>query len=182
MERRDTPTYKGNMSKEETFRIIKAVGWPLAVFGLAIFTISEFAGFGTKLICPLSGSMWFIGFMVGLILPAQRREVLSQTLSMLAFYYAALIGFKIVLGVVSGVSSEMIAASYDQAIPAATGNAIPGYIQNAMWFTAVLTPIGFVGMQVKRLRDFKRNQSLNKTFGRVRGVRNSGKGNTRTVR
>lgn len=175
-------TYKQNMSREETLRVMKAIGIPLAVFGLAIFTISNFASFGTKLICPLSGAMWFVGFIVALVMPAQRREVLHQTLTFLALYYLALIGFKIVLGVVSGVSSEMIAASYDQAIPAATGNAIPGYVQNAMWFTSVLTPIGFVGMQVKRLRDFKRNQSLTRTFGQKRGIRNSGKENTRSLR
>lgn len=178
--RENTLTYKQSMSRQETYRVIKAVGYPLIVFGLALFTISSFANFGTKLITPLSGGMWFVGFVVALLMPAQRKEIINQTLGMLLIYYLALLGLKVLLGVVSGVSSEMIAASYDQAIPTATGNAIPGYLQTMMWFTSVLTPIGHIGMQVKRLKDFKHNESLNRTFGRVRSIRDSGRESTRT--
>ena len=58
----ETLTYKQNMSKTEVFHVIKAIGCPLIVFGLGIFTISNFANFGTKLICPAAGIMWFLGF------------------------------------------------------------------------------------------------------------------------
>ena len=51
----ETLTYKQNMSKTEVFHVIKAIGCPLIVFGLGIFTISNFANFGTKLICPAAG-------------------------------------------------------------------------------------------------------------------------------
>lgn len=44
----NTLTYKQNMSKSELFRIIKAIGIPMLVFGLGIFTISNFATFGAK--------------------------------------------------------------------------------------------------------------------------------------
>ena len=71
----------------------------------------------------------------------------------------------------------MIAASYDQAIPTSTGNAIPGYLQTMLWFVAVLLPVGDISMQVKRLFQFKRNQSLQKTFGQKRGLRDNGKNN-----
>lgn len=172
-EEREILTYKQSMSRAETFRVMKAVGVPLAVFGLAMFTISNFAGFGIKLICPLSGAMWFAGFLVALLMPSQRQEVINQTLGFLAGYYGTLLLLKKILGIVSGVSSEMIAASYDQAIPTATGNAIPGYLQTAMWFSAVLIPLGFLTMQGKRIKDFKHNKSLYKTFGQKRSIRNS---------
>ena len=35
-------TYKQNMSKTEVFHVIKAIGIPLMVFGLGLFTISNF--------------------------------------------------------------------------------------------------------------------------------------------
>lgn len=181
-QRKETLTYKQNMSRQEAFRVVKAVGYPIGVFMLALFTISNFAAFGSKLICPLSGAMWFIGLVVAIMMPAQRREILNQTLAMITIYYFALLGLKIILGVVSGVSSEMIAASYDQAIPTSTGNSIPGYLQTMMWFVAVLMPIGHITMQAKRLKDFKHNQSLERTFGQKRGIRNSGHENTRSVR
>lgn len=173
----ETLTYKQNMSKAEVFRVIKAIGLPLLVFGLGLFTISNFANFGAKLICPLSGAMWATGFLVALLMPSQRQETLNQTMVVCSLYFLALVGLKILLAVVSGVSSEMIAASYDQAIPTSTGNAIPGYLQTMLWFVAVLLPVGDISMQVKRLFQFKRNQSLQKTFGQKRGLRNNGKNN-----
>lgn len=179
--RSQTLTYKQNMSKTEVYRVIKAIGIPLGLFGLALFTISNFANFGSKLICPLAGAMWAIGFIVALLMPSQRHEVLNQTMIVCAIYFLTLLGLKILLGVVSGVSSEMIAASYDQAIPTSTGNAIPGYIQTMMWFTAVLLPMGEIGMQVKRLFQFRRSQTLQKTFGQKRSLRNNGWSNSKTV-
>lgn len=178
---KQTLTYKQNMSKTEVYRVIKAVGAPLAVFGLGMFTISNFANFGTKLICPASAIMWFTGFIVALLMPAMRKEVLNQTLIICTVYFAVLLGLKMALGIVSGVSAEMIAASYDQAIPTATGNAMPGYLQNFMWFSAIGIPIGQIGMQGKRLLQFKRSQSLNKTFGQKRSLRNSGNGNSNMI-
>lgn len=177
-----TLTYKKDLSKQEAFRLLKAVGLPIGVFALAMFTVQNFANFGSKLICPLIAAMWVVGFVVAVLMPAQRGEIINQTLGMIAIYCGALLGLKILLGVVSGASSEMIAASYDQAIPMSTGNAIPGYLQTMMWFVAVLMPIGDIGMQAKRLKDFKHNQAIQKTMNRMRGLRNSGHDNTKTLR
>lgn len=179
--RKEALTYKQNMSKQEMFKVIKAVGLPLLVFGLGMFTISNLANFGSKIICPLSAAMWIVGFIVALLMPSMRQEVLNQTLIFCAIYYLAMLGLKILLGIASGASSEMIAASYDQAIPTATGNAIPGYLQNIMWFTAFGVPMGQIIMNVKRLFNFKRSQTLQKTFGQKRGIRETGRENTRPL-
>lgn len=88
---------------------------------------------------------------------------------------------KVALGIVSGVSAEMIAASFNQSIPTSTGNAMPGYLQNLLWFSAIGIPIGQVGMQGKRLLQFHHNKSLQKTFGQKRGMRDSGNGNSRMI-
>ena len=63
-------TYRQNVSRQEAYRIIKAVGCPLAIFALALFTISSFANFGTKLICPASGAMWIMGVIVATAMPS----------------------------------------------------------------------------------------------------------------
>lgn len=169
-------TYKRNLNRAETLGIIKAVVIPLAVFAIAMFSVSSFDAFGTKLICPLSSAMWSMGYIVALIMPSMRKEVINQTLVMLATYYLSLLGFKMLLGIVSGVSSEMISASYNQPIPITTSTAIPGYIQNIMWFTAVLVPVGHISMQLKRIWTFRHNQTLAKTFGRVRSIRKNNTG------
>ena len=134
-------TYRQNVSRQEAYRIIKAVGCPLAIFALALFTISSFANFGTKLICPASGAMWIMGVIVATAMPSMRNATLVHSMTTITIYFLALLGLKMVLGVVSGVSAEMIAASYNQVIPTATGNTIPGYIQNLLWFTAVCSQL-----------------------------------------
>lgn len=179
--RDDTLTYKQNMSKTEVYHVIKAIGIPMFVFGLGMFTISNFANFGTKLICPASGIMWISGVIVAFLMPSMRKEVLNQTMITCTIYYGVMLGLKMALGLLSGVSSEMIAASYDQAIPTATGNVMVGYVQTFMWFSAVLIPLGHIGMQGKRLLQFRKTQSLHKTFGQKRSMRDTHNGNSRLM-
>lgn len=175
-------TYKRNLTRQEFSHVAGAVLYPLGVFMFGDYVIADFASFGTKLICPLSAAMWIAGFVIAVLMPSMRREIISQTIKMNLIYYATLYGLKIVIGMVSGVSAEMIAASYDFAIPTSTGNAVPGYLQNILYFTSVLTPASFVAMQVKRLSEFSKNSSLQKAFGRTRSFRNSGKDHTRLTR
>ena len=73
----NTLTYKQDMSKKEAIGILKAVGLPILVFALALYTIQNFANFGSKLLCPLIAAMWIVGFVVGIIMPAQRREIVN---------------------------------------------------------------------------------------------------------
>jgi len=169
-----TLVYRQNMSKNELFKVIKAIGLPLAVFGLNIFTISNFAAFGAKLICPLLGAMWSIGFITALLVPIQRHEAISQTIIMCTVYCLTLLGFKIVLGFVSGVSAEMIAASYDQALPTASGNVLPGYVQTALWISSLMIPMTNIGMQVKRVYNFKRANTREKELAKARDTRHAG--------
>lgn len=176
--RKEVLTYKQNLTGTELKQAFIAIGAPLGTLALGVFTITNLANYGTRLICPLSASMWILGLIVAILMPAMRKEVLNQTLITCSLYYLAILCFKALLWTVSGVSSEMIAASFDQAIPLATGNALPGYLQNFMWFTAVGVPIGFVTMQGKRLFQFKKSQSLNRTFGQKRSLRENGRTNT----
>lgn len=162
----------------EAVHILKAIAFPIAVFCLGLFTINMFGEFGKKLICPLSGAMWDVGVLVALLMPSQRKDALNHMLIVCATYYGTLITVHAVLSVVSGVSSEMIAASFEQAIPTSTGNAIPGYLQTMMWFTGVLVPLGEIGYQLKRLFQFKKQQTLAKTFAQKRGLRNGGRSNS----
>lgn len=175
-------TFKQNMSRQEAMAIFKAVILPIITFVLGLFVISNLANYGKYLICPLAGVMWLTGLIVAIIMPGQREEVLNQTLVISCIYFIALIGLKGLLGLLSGVSAEMIMASFDQAMPTATGNAIPGYVQTMMWFVAVLVPVGNIGMQVKRVFQFKKTQSLHKAFGQARGLRNDRNEHTRLRR
>lgn len=173
-------TYATRTSRQDSFAMLKAVAIPILLYVLTVFTINSFAAFGTKIISPASVVMWGVGFFVALFMPSEREEVLRQTLSISAIYCFTMLGLKLALGLVSGASSEMIAASFNQSIPTTTGNALPGIIQNILWYSSFGIPAGYIIMQVKRLVQFSHKQSLQKTFRKVRGVNNAGKPNTRS--
>ena len=165
--------YESSMSLNELKKVIYAVAFPVMVLALALFTISSFENFGTMLICPLSSAMWIIGVVVSALIPSERSKNLRHTLMVLTGYYGALLGLKIILGVVSGVSAEMRAASYNQAIPTAVGNTIPGYIQTAQIWTSVFTPLGFIAAQAKLIKDFRYTAAKDVAMNRTIGIRQS---------
>lgn len=169
MERKSI-TYKQAMSNADFARYLKAVGLPIGVFLLTLFATQSLSGFGTKLVAPLTAAMWFTGTLTAILLPSHRGSVLTETHVAIAGYLALLLALKEVIAMMSGVSSEMLMAAFNQAIPATSGSAISGWLQNLMWITAAMTPIGFISMQVKRLFTFKREQSAQKTFDRIRGI------------
>lgn len=173
-------TYKTKTTRQDSFALLKAVALPILVYALGIFTISSYAAFGVKIISPASVCMWVVGFLTALFMPSERGEVIRQTLAMCTIYYITMLGLKLALGLVSGASSEMIAASFNQSIPTTTGNALPGIIQNILWYSSFGIPAGYVIMQVKRVVQFSRRKSLQKTMQRVRGINNGGKAPTRS--
>ena len=81
-------TYRQNVSRQEAYRIIKAVGCPLAIFALALFTISSFANFGTKLICPASGAMWIMGVIVATAMPSMRNATLVHSMTTITIFFS----------------------------------------------------------------------------------------------
>ena len=75
----------------------------------------------------------------------------------------------------AGVSSEMLMASYNQAIPLTSGSTISGYLQSLLWIASVMTPLGFIGMQAKKIYSFHRKASKQKFFEQTRGLRDTGR-------
>ena len=68
----------------------------------------------------------------------------------------------------------MLMASYNQAIPLTSGSTISGYLQTLLWIASVMTPLGFVGMQGKKIYSFRRKASKQKFFEQTRGLRDAG--------
>ena len=164
-------TYKQKMSGADLFRYVKAVAIPLAVFILSLIAIQSLAGFGSKLVAPLTGIMWCAGAICAIIMPAHRSSILTETHVTIACYLSALIVFKELIALLSGVSSEMLMDAFGQAIPVTSGSAITGWLQTLLWITAAMTPAGYIAMQVKRVFTFHKNKAKDKTFEQLRGIR-----------
>ncbi|MCR5480206.1 MAG: hypothetical protein K6F27_10165 [Ruminococcus sp.] len=163
--------YKQSITSQEAWQYIKAVLFPILMLLLSMYSISTFSQFGLRLIAPLTAVMWVIGVLIGLIMPAMRKEVLNQTLVFIGCYQLALLGWREAIKLVSNVTSEQIMASYNQVITMSQSSAIPGYLQNALWMTAIGVPIGYIGMQGKRLFQFKKKMSKDKALRQYRSIR-----------
>ena len=179
MKQKQSLTYRQSVSGADISRYIKAIGLPVGVVLMAMFVISRFAQFGNNLVAPLTGIMWAIGAFCALILPSHRSNILNETHVTIACYLLALAGIRELIALVSGVSAEMLMASYGQAIPLTSGSTISGYLQTLLWISAIMTPLGFVGMQGKRVYSFKRKASKQKFFDQTRSIRDTGQNRLR---
>lgn len=171
MQNRVNHTYVKRASAQDMSRIALAVAFPSAVFFLCIYSISRFKGFGTYLMGPAIAIMWLAGSGVSWWMPSHRKDTIKETLVTITCYCGALLLFHMLIGITSGVSSEMLMATFNQPMATATANAIPGYLQNALYMVSVMVPLSFLGMQFKRVLQFRRNQNKQKILSQLRSVR-----------
>ena len=164
-------TYKQNMSRSDMMRYLKAFALPAGVFILSLLCIDSLAVFGSKLVAPLTAVMWAIGVICAITMPSHRGSILTETHVAIAGYLAAIWALKEIVALMSGVTSEDMMTAFNAAIPLTSGSAISGWLQNMMWIAAVMTPVGFIGMQVKRVFTFRKERSTKKTFEQIRGIR-----------
>lgn len=168
-------TYKESMTGQDLTKYAKSICFPLLAFGVSLFTINQFAAFGTSLIAPLSAAMWVTGVIVAIVLPSHRKGTLNETIVAVTGYCILLLGIRYGLQLISGVSTEMLIASYSEMINLTGGSAVSGYLQNILWISSIMVPVGFIGMQGKKLFQFRRTLSKNRAFDRIRSIRGENK-------
>lgn len=171
-------TYRHKTSSSDVFRYCKAIGLPIAVFLLAMFCVTRFAAFGANLIAPLTGFMWAFGVATALLIPSQRTSLLTETCVTIGVYLIGLTCIRELISLTAGVSSEMLMAAYNQAIPLTAGSTISGYLQTILWITAVATPLGMAGKWGKQILTFRKRSSKMKTFKQLRNIRANGREHT----
>ena len=167
----DRLTYKRAQSNADISRYLKATAFPVGDFLLAMFTIDRFKLFGYELIAPLTAIMWLCGVIVAWFLQSQRRSVLKETHVTIAIYLISLTVFKELVAAISGVTAETLMAAYNQVLPVTSGAAFSGYMQSMLWITTIMTPVGFIFMQVKKMFTLRRNKEAKKFHDRLLGTR-----------
>lgn len=165
--------YRQNMNGQELIRYIKAVLTPVLLFLLSVYTISKNGAYGVKLLAPMIGIMWICGAVSALIMKSQRTAIIKETFIAIGGYCASILGFRYGILLLSGVSVQMLMASYNTAITTVSGNTMLGYMQTAFQITAIMVPLGFIGMQIKRILTFKKTKEANKAFEQYRAIHNN---------
>ena len=166
-----TLTYRHGNGAKDILRYMKAIALPVGIFLLCLFCISSFAGFGTIIVAPLTGVMWGFGVLCAILLPSHRNTILNETCVTIGCYVAALVVIEQLISLISGVSAETLMAAFNQVVSVTGGSTFAGYLNTFMWITTIMTPIGFVGLQVKRLFTFKRKANKAKALEQARGIR-----------
>lgn len=170
MDNKEKITYKQKLSRNDIFRYVKAIVLPMGILVLSLIAIQSLAGFGTKLVAPMTAVMIICGLICAIWLPSRRTSILNETYITVGGYLVALLSFKYLISLMSGVSAEMLMDAFDQPLPVTSGSAISGWLQTLMWVTSVMTPFGFIGMEVKRLFTFKRKNSKQRFLDQTRGI------------
>jgi len=173
--RKEHITYKQNMSATELKKYLKAIGMPVFIFLLGNYTIIENGDVGYKFIAPMIAIMWIVAAVCAIWVTPQRGNIIRETFATIGCYCLSLLVFRFLMEIVSGVSPQMLMASFDTPITVTQGSTIPGYLNHAYWLISVLTPIGFVGVQVKKIFSFKRLNSPERAFNRIRSIRKTGR-------
>ena len=173
MQDRKNFTYVKKASGKEKNKLVWAVVFPVAVFFLSIIGISIFKNFGRILMAPLIGAMWIVGAACAIYMPSHRKDIIKETLTFIATYNATLLGLRELIGITSGVSSQMLMATFGQPLATALANTIPGYLQSMLYISAAMIPFGFLGMELKRIITFRRSANKKRTMEQLRSIRNA---------
>lgn len=173
-------TYKQGISSKEVTGYFFAIGFPVVVLVLSLIIVSCFGQFGQNLIAPMVALMWIGGAVCGLILPSHRQGIITETHWTIVGYLIGMFGLQKIVQLVSGITNEMLAATYEQAMPAASSASLTEFLEYMLWIVVVMVPIGFVVMEGKKIILFRRKVSKQKFFDQIRGIRDnqptSGKG------
>lgn len=164
-------TYKQGISSKEFTGYFLAIGFPAGVLILCLVIVSYFGQFGENLLAPMTAVMWGCGALCAFVLPSHRQNILTETHWTISGYLVGMVGLQQIVQLVSGTTSEMLAATYDQAMPAASSASLSGFLEYMVWIVAVMVPIGFVVMEGKKIILFRRKVSKQKFFDQLRGIR-----------
>lgn len=161
-------TYIKKASGKERTKLVWAVVYPVAVFLLSVISIEIFKNYGRYLMAPLIGIMWITGAACAIYMPSQRKSIITETLTVIASYNGSLLALHRLIALTSGVSSQMLIATFGQPLATASANTIPGFLQNALYITTALLPFTFLGMQGKRILQFRRSSAKQKVMAQLR--------------
>lgn len=167
--------YKDKMSTAGVMRFVKAIIFPFATLAASMYSINLFGAYGLKLIAPLTALMWLVGTVVAIILPSQRKSSLDGMMTAIICYQTLIIGLRFGVYWTSGVSTEMLTASFGEVFTLSGSNAVLGFLQTSLNISSVMVPLGYIGMQVKKVVQFKKNISKTKFFNQIRSIRDNDK-------
>lgn len=159
-----------------TLRDYKHTLWNLLVYGyicvMWMYLSSVYYNFGKYIISTAVAVTIAVSAAVAIALPSQRDEVIKDMKKMLFLYLTALFGYRYIAMLLAGVSSEDLSAALNTALPGTSGTAMLGWLQTILWIAAIATPVGFIGMQLKKIGQYYGTKRKSQAASEIRDIRN----------
>ena len=167
--------YHSRVSSQDIWPKIFAIVVYACSFILWMYLDKAYYNFGSNIITPLTAAMYIVGAIFAVLLPSQKKETINHTKWFVLGYLAIMFVYKFVIVAVGGVSSDSLAAAFNQSLPATTGTAISGWLQNLLWIISITYPITFFTFQAKKIPQFIKAKSKNQAIRQIRDIRDNTK-------
>lgn len=145
------------------------------IFLMWAYLSVAYYNFGKYIITTGVAAMLIVSAIVAKILPSQRMECISDMKKGLVSYVTLLFGYRFVIIMMQGVSSEDLSAAFNMSMPAPSGTSMLGWLQNFLWIASILIPIGLVGMQIKKIAQFFGTKKKSQAIREIRDIRDNEK-------
>ncbi len=181
LKRRYVPRSEGELmyASPPTLRKYLPIFLNLAVYVLTfvlwMYLDVAYYNFGSRIITPLTGSMWIVGAVFALLLPSQREEIIRHSKWFILGYLGILFVYRYVIMAVSGVSADNLTAAFNQAVAASSATAVIGWLQNLLWIIAITYPIAYFVFQAKKIPQFFGTRSKQRAIRDIRDIRDNTK-------
>lgn len=163
--------YSNVFSMHQLVSTIKIVLFYAFELVLWLVVAKLYLNFGTKWITPAVSAMWLMGAVTTYLIREEREGTIKETKWAILGFLAFLLLYRIVINLIASISSEQMGAALNITIPAASGMAAAGFLQNILWIVSVMTPIGFLVWCAQKFRVYHGRATKQEAFQKIKGVR-----------
>jgi hypothetical protein len=163
--------YSNTMSSQQLISTIKIVLFYAFELVFWLIVSKMYAYFGNKWIVPSVSAMWIMGAITTFYIKEEKEATIKQTKWTVLGFLAFLFLYRGVIQLIAPISSEQMSAALNITIPAASGMAAAGMLQNILLIVSVMTPIGYLIWCAQKFKTYHGRATKQEAFQKIKGIR-----------
>lgn len=164
-------TYNTLFDSHRLIAQLKVVLFYVGILVLWLVVARLYQNFGTKWIIPSVSAMWVLAALTCCFLKGERDSILKETKWIILGFLCFLLLYRSVIKLVSSISADQMAAALNLTIPAVGGMAVTGFLQSALLFISVMTPVGYLIYCGQKFVFYVRGQTKSEAYREVKDLR-----------
>lgn len=166
-------TYTNTLSSQQVISTIKIVLLYAGILILWLVVAKLYMNFGSQWIVPAVSTMWLMGAVTTYYIKEEREGTIKETKFSILGFLLFLFLYRGVIQLIAPISSEQMGAALNITVPAASGMAAAGFLQNILIIVSILTPIGFLTWCAQKFKVYHGRATKQEAFQRIKGIRNN---------